>query len=180
MLTKGLVQIYTGEGKGKTTAALGLALRAAGHGNKVLFFQFLKPDHIETGERKTLTVTKLPIHLMSLDLPWNMPTSFEDQNLLEQTKAAIANTLEEIAYMAHKRQYDVIILDEIVFCLSKGLAKFEDIIKIIETRDSTVELVLTGRGASDELIAKADLVTEMKAIKHPHGNGIGARKGIEF
>jgi cob(I)alamin adenosyltransferase len=180
MLTKGLVQIYTGEGKGKTTAALGLALRAAGHGNKVLFFQFLKPDSIETGERKTLMVTKLPIHLMSLDLPWNMAASFEDQKLLEQTKAAIHNTCEELAYMAHKGQYDVIILDEIVFCLSKGLAKLEDVVKIIETRDTTVELVLTGRGASDELIERADLITEMKAVKHPHGNGVGARKGIEY
>ena len=180
MLTKGLVQIYTGEGKGKTTAALGLALRAAGHGNKVLFFQFLKPDHLETGERKTLTAAKLPIHLMSFDLPWDMAKSFEDAKLLEQTKAAIHNTCEEIAYMAHKGQYNVIIMDEIVFCLSKGLARFEDVIKIIETRDPAVELILTGRGASTELIERADLVTEMKAVKHPHDKGIGARKGIEF
>jgi cob(I)alamin adenosyltransferase len=180
MLSKGLVQIYTGDGKGKTTAALGLALRAAGHGNRVLFFQFLKPDSVETGERKTLTAAKLPIHLMTLDLPWNMATSFEDAALLEQTKEAIHNTCEELAYMAHKGQYDVIILDEIVFCLSKSLAKLEDVVKIIEMRDAAVELVLTGRGASDELIARADLVTEMKAVKHPHCNGVGARKGIEF
>jgi cob(I)alamin adenosyltransferase len=180
MLSKGLVQIYTGEGKGKTTAALGLALRAAGHGHKVLFFQFLKPDHIETGERKMLTAAKLPIHIMAIDLPWDMAKSFENNALCEQTKAAIANTLEEIAYMAHKHQYDVIILDEIVFCLSKNLAKFEDVIKIIETRDPAVELILTGRGATDELIARADLVTEMKELKHPHTNGTGARKGIEF
>ena len=77
-------------------------------------------------------------------------------------------------------QYDVIVLDEIVFCLSSGLAKLEDMVKIIEIRDPTVELILTGRGATAELIARADLVTEMKAVKHPHGNGTGARKGIEF
>jgi cob(I)alamin adenosyltransferase len=180
MLSKGLVQIYTGDGKGKTTAALGLALRAAGHGNRVLFFQFLKPDHIETGERKMLTAAKLPVHLMTLDLPWDMVKSFEDQKLLEQTKAAIHNTCQELAYMAHKGQYDVIILDEIIFCVSKGLAKFEDIIKIVEDRNPTVEVVLTGRGASEELLARADLITEMKDVKHPHGNGAGARKGIEF
>jgi cob(I)alamin adenosyltransferase len=180
MLSKGLVQIYTGEGKGKTTAALGLALRATGHGHKVLFFQFLKPESVETGERKAIAAAKLPIHLMTLDLPWNMTTSFEDKALLEQTKAAIHNTCEELAYMAHKGQYDVIVLDEIVFCLSKGLANFEDIIKIIETRAPTVELVLTGRGASAELIDRADLVTEMKAVKHNHTKGSGPRKGIEF
>jgi cob(I)alamin adenosyltransferase len=180
MLSKGLVQIYTGEGKGKTTAALGLALRAAGQGHKVLFFQFLKPESVETGERKAIMAAKLPIHLMTIDLPWDMATSFDDKVLFEQTKAAINNTCRELAYLAHKRQYDVIVLDEIIFCLSKGLANFEDVIKIIENRDPMVELVLTGRGATDELIDLGDLVTEMKAVKHNHTKGTGARKGIEF
>jgi len=85
-----------------------------------------------------------------------------------------------LAQTAEKKFYDVLILDEIVFCLSKGLAKLEDIKSIIDRRDPAVEVVLTGRGATKELIALADLVTEMKNIKHPFDKGISARRGIEF
>ena len=82
--------------------------------------------------------------------------------------------------MAGDRQYDVMILDEIVFCVSKGLASPEDVRKLIKSRAEGVELVLTGRGADEELIGMADLVTEMKCVKHPYDSGIGAREGIEY
>ena len=180
MLEKGLVQIYTGDGKGKTTAAFGLALRAAGQGNKVLIYQFLKPPSIDIGERFALQLGAVRIRVESLDVAWDTAKSFDDEKAVTQMRAAISEVLERIAETAEKRFYDCIILDEIVFCLSKGLAKLEDVKNIIDRRDRRVEIVLTGRGATDELIAMADLVTEMKNIKHPFDKGISARRGIEF
>ena len=180
MLEKGLVQIYTGNGKGKTTAAFGLALRAAGQGNKVLIYQFLKPATLDIGERFALQLGAVRIRVESLDVPWDMAESFKNKTALSQTKKAIKEVLERIAQTAEKRFYDVLILDEIIYCLSKGLVKFEDIKDIIDRKDPAVEIVMTGTGATEELIALADLVTEMKNIKHPLDKGISARRGIEF
>jgi cob(I)alamin adenosyltransferase len=180
MLEKGMVQIYTGEGKGKTTAAFGLALRAAGQGNKVLIYQFLKPPSLDLGERFSLQLGAVRIRVESLDVPWDMSSSPHDPQAIATTKAAITEALERLAQTAEKRFYDVLILDEIVYCLSQNLAKLEDIKNIIERKDERVEVVLTGRGATKELIAMADLVTEMKNLKHPFDKGVGARRGIEF
>jgi len=180
MLEKGLIQIYTGDGKGKTTAAFGLALRAAGQGNKVLIYQFLKPPSLDIGERFALELGAVRIRVEALDIEWDMAKSFEDEKLVAQAKVAIKEVLERIAETGEKRFYDVLILDEIVFCLSKGLAELEDIRNLIERRNPAVEIVLTGRGASSELMKLADLVTEMKNIKHPFDKGIKARRGIEF
>ena len=180
MLEKGLVQIYTGDGKGKTTAAFGLALRAAGQGHKVLIYQFLKPASLDIGERFALQLGAVRIRVESLDVPWDMSQSLKDEKAVSQMQAAISEVLERIAATGEKRFYDLLILDEIVFCLSKGLAKLEDIKNIIDKRDSAVEIVLTGRGATKELMALADLVTEMKNVKHPFDKGISARRGIEF
>ena len=180
MLKKGLVQIYTGDGKGKTTAAFGLALRAAGQGNKVLIYQFLKPPSLNIGERFALQLGAVRIRVESLDVQWDMTKSFEDPKQVAKAQAAISSVLKRIAETAEKRFYDVLILDEIVLCLSKHLAKLEDIKDIIDRRERSVEIVMTGRGASEELIAMADLVTEMKNIKHPFDKGIKGRRGIEF
>jgi len=180
MLTKGLVQIYTGDGKGKTTAAFGLALRAAGQGNKVLIYQFLKPPSLDIGERFALKLGAIRIRVEALDMPWDTAKSFDDDKAVARTTTAISDVLERIAQTAEKRFYDVLILDEVVFCLSRGLAAFGDIKKIIDRKDPAVEIVMTGRGATKELIELADLVTEMKKIKHPFDKGISARQGIEF
>ncbi len=180
MLEKGLVQIYTGDGKGKTTAAFGLALRAAGQGNKVLIYQFLKPPSLDIGERFALQLGAVRIRTEVLDIPWDKYKSLEDKKAVARMQAAISEALERIAQTAEKRFYDVLILDEIVFCLSKDLAKLEDIKNIIDKRDPLVEIVMTGRGATRELIELADLVTEMKNIKHPFDNGLPARRGIDF
>ncbi len=180
MLEKGLVQIYTGDGKGKTTAAFGLGLRAAGQGNKVLIYQFLKPPSLDIGERFALQLGAVRVRVEALDTPWDMPKSLEDEKAVTKMQAAISEALERIAQTAEKRFYDVLILDEIVFCLSKGLAKLEDVKNIIDRRDPAVEIVLTGRGATEELIELADLVTEMKSIKHPFDKGLPARRGIEY
>jgi len=180
MLEKGLVQIYTGDGKGKTTAAFGLALRAAGQGNKVLIYQFLKPPTVDNGERYALRVGNASIKTETLDVPWDMSRSFGDEKAMTEMQDAISEVLERIAQTAEKRFYDVLILDEIVFCLSKGLAKLEDVKNIIDRRNPAVEIVLTGCGATRELIELADLVTEMKNIKHPFDKGLPARRGIEY
>jgi cob(I)alamin adenosyltransferase len=180
MLEKGLVQIYTGDGKGKTTAAFGLALRAAGQNNKVLIYQFLKPPSLDSGERFALQLGAVRIRTEALDVPWDMAKSLEDEKAVAKIQAAIREVLEKIAETAEKRFYDVLILDEIIFCLSKNLASIEDIRRIIDKRAPGVEIVMTGRGASKELIEMADLVTEMKNIKHPFDNGITARRGIEY
>jgi len=180
MLEKGLVQIYTGDGKGKTTAAFGLALRAAGQGNKVLIYQFLKPPSLDIGERFALQLGAVRIRVEALDVNWDMAKSLEDKQAVAEVQAAIREVLEKIAVTAEKRFYDVLILDEIIFCLSKNLANIEDLRRIIDKRAPGVEIVMTGRGASKELIEMADLITEMKNIKHPFDKGQAARRGIEY
>ena len=179
MLEKGLVQIYTGDGKGKTTAALGLALRAAGQGDKVLFYQFLKPPCLNTGER--IALSSLPsIKIESLDIQWDMAKSPKDPKAISSAKAAIKKSFERLAKAGANREFDILILDEIVYCIAKGLTSIEELKKVIEGRDPHVEIILTGRGATSELIDLADLVTEMKNIKHPFDKGTAARQGIEF
>jgi cob(I)alamin adenosyltransferase len=179
MLVKGLVQIYTGDGKGKTTAALGLALRAAGQGNKVLIYQFLKPPRLNTGERVALS--SLPsVKIESLDIRWDMEKSLKDPKAVSSAQTAIHESFERLTKSVMNREFDVLILDEIAYCVSKGLTSVKDLKKVIEGRDPHVEIILTGRGATPELIALADLVTEMKNIKHPFDKGIAARQVIEF
>ncbi len=180
MLSNGLVQIYTGTGKGKTTAAFGLALRAAGWGNKVIIYQFLKPASLKLGERKAVTKSKLPITIVPLKIEWNMKKSLDDDKTVEKTRQKIARLFEKIQTQAKTEEYDIIILDEIVFCLTAKLVGLDLIKDLIESKAKQVELILTGQGASKELIKLADLVTEMKLIKHPFEKNINARKGIEF
>jgi cob(I)alamin adenosyltransferase len=178
MLEKGLVQIYTGEGKGKTTAAIGLAVRAAGQGHRVLLYQFLKPPTLPLGER--IIEKAGNIDLKALEHPWDLRRSLHDESTIPEVRRAIAEALKELTAVASRRAYDVMILDEIVFCYAHNLAAIEDIAALIRNRDRRVEIVLTGRGADAPLIEMADLVTEMKQIKHPFREGISARKGIEY
>jgi cob(I)alamin adenosyltransferase len=179
-MEKGYVHIYTGDGKGKTTAAFGLALRASGHGARVLIYQFLKPSSLDLGERGAIKKGVEGIAIRALDEPWDMFESSGNEAALERVKKAISRAMREIETAAHEKYYDVIILDEIVFCYAKGLVSFEDIERIVQHREKGVEIVMTGRGATQKLINLADLVTEMKPIKHPFNNGVAARKGIEY
>ncbi|UCE48202.1 MAG: cob(I)yrinic acid a,c-diamide adenosyltransferase, partial [Phycisphaerales bacterium] len=141
---------------------------------------FLKPPRLDTGERLALQAANHGIRLEVIDVPWDMSASWEDEAAVAEMREAIAAVLARIAEMAQNRLYDVLILDEIVLCLSRGLAKLEDIENIINRRYPTVEIVLTGRGATNELMEMADLVTEMKNIKHPFDTGLPARRGIEY
>jgi cob(I)alamin adenosyltransferase len=180
MLEKGLVQLYTGNGKGKTTASFGQGLRAAGAGNKVIIYQFLKPPTLDLAERKALSKCDLPITINPLELPWDMAQSFKDAQLIDLTRERIAEILADVAKAAAKRLWDVFILDEIAYCHSKGLANLEDIKNVLDSRDKHVEIVLTGRDAKKELMDMCDYVIEMKSCKHPYEKGILARKGIEY
>lgn len=179
MLEKGLVEIYTGDGKGKTTAGFGLALRAAGHGNRVLIYQFLKPDGLDSGERKSMARIE-EVTVKMLDEPWDMARSLDDADAVQCVREKIHEAIAKITAFAQDRVYDVIILDEIVFCIKNGLASLDEIGRLVEKKHRKVELVMTGRGASKKLIALADLVTEMKSVKHPYSSGVRAREGIEY
>lgn len=173
----GLIHIYTGEGKGKTSAAIGLAVRAAGNGLKVLFVQFLKGGE-ESGELKIFKVLQENIEVIRFDQ--RHPIFFEKGDTKEGLIMAAKDALSLINEKIKSGKYDLVVLDEINNLVSQGWADVNELIEIIKERPKGVEIVLTGRGASTELIDMADYVTEMKAVKHPFKKGIKARKGIEY
>ncbi len=180
VINKGQVHIYTGSGKGKTTAALGLALRAAGWDKKVIFFQFLKPPTLKTGERLAIQNSGLPIKIDCTGFEWDMQNSFNDPAQVQNAQQQIKQILSEITKSARKNKYDIIILDEMVFCVSKNLADIEDIKNLIKSKSPDVDIVLTGAGPTDAILNLADLITEMKPLKHPYDKGTPAKKGLEF
>jgi len=180
ILKKGLVQIYTGDGKGKTTAALGLAWRMLGAGGKVYICSFLKPAQQTTGETQLAPTLSPNLTYERLPLDWNIPQSLQDPQQTQQMRAAIDQKLAQIKKLAQQGHYDLMILDEIVFCLNQNLADTKIVTDIIQSRAPHVELVLTGRGASKKLIAAADLVTQMNPLKHPYQQGLPPRPGIEY
>jgi len=185
-LRQGLVQVYTGSGKGKTTAALGLAMRAAGHGLRVCFVQFLKAGW-ESGEREAAArfAPEVEIHVFGAaqwgnrsqagdDTPWwKLPPSEDDR---EQAQEAMLFARRAVT----GGEYDIVVLDEVFGGLRFGLISLDEVMGLICAKPPKVELVLTGREAPPEVIQAADLVTEMNAVKHPYDRGVKARKGIEY
>jgi cob(I)alamin adenosyltransferase len=171
---RGLFVVFTGNGKGKTTAALGMALRAAGQGLKVLILQFIKGTW-SYGELEALKrFEEIEIEPLGSGFTWKKESLEEDARLAgagwERADAAIRESL-----------YDMIILDELNYVLSYGLLPLELVLDGIKNRPEGMHVVVTGRGAPEELIRAADLVTEMRQIKHPyHDQGIKAQRGIEF
>ena len=174
-LSQGMIQVYTGDGKGKTTAALGLAFRAAGHGLKVCMIQFLK-GNLEYGE--IATAKKLSPYLTIKQIGRGCLLERKENPEPEDTAAA-----QEGVALAHetlqKGDYDIVILDEINIALDLGLVDKEEVIQLMDERPPHVELVLTGRYVASEIIERADLVTEMVEIKHYYQKGIQSRLGIE-
>jgi len=175
---EGLVLINTGNGKGKTTAALGLALRAAGHNFKVLILQFIKGPW-KTGEAKIMEKLKPLIEIEQLGRGF---IKFKNGRP-ELTKEEIDNANESFKYAREKiysSKYDMVILDEINDLIDYGLLKVEDVVDLIKNKPVKLCIVLTGRNAPCKLIDIADTVTEMKEVKHAFSKGIKARKGIEY
>ena len=171
---RGLVQVFTGDGKGKTTAALGAVIRALGQGRRAYIVFFMKGEY-PYGERNILA--ELP-HVKvasfgSLDFVNPADVSPEDR---EQAQLALSAGRE--AMLSGK--YDIVVLDEINVAVAFKLLALADVIELIQDKPPQVELILTGRKADPELVKVADLVTECLKIKHPYDKGVGARPGIEY
>lgn len=175
-MEKGYVQVYTGNGKGKTTAALGLAFRAVGRGFQVQMFQFLKGT--STGElesAKRLEPNFQIRRFMEVEkFFWQL--NGEEKNRM---KEKINQEYQEMKDFISKGSCDVIILDEIMGAIHSGMVTVEQVCQIIDAKPETVELILTGRDVPREILERADLVTEMKPLKHYIEKGVTARIGIE-
>jgi cob(I)alamin adenosyltransferase len=169
---KGYIQVYTGDGKGKTTAALGLAVRAAGAGLKVFIAQFIK-----MGEYSEISALKRFSDLITIE-QYGLGRFIKGTPSPGDIQAA-QKGLERIKNIIDSREYHVIILEEANVAVTCGLFSVEDLLKIIDTKPDDLEIVITGRNAMPEIIERADLVTEMKEIKHYYQKGVQARVGIE-
>ncbi len=169
---KGMIHVYTGNGKGKTTAALGLALRAAGAGLKVFIAQFVKGMHYS--ELDSLKVFKKQITVKQYGL-----NCFIKKEPKREDIQAARKGLKEVTEILKSGKYQLVILDEANIAVYYNLFSVDELIDAIESRAAHIEVVVTGRNANKKLIDKADLVTEMKEIKHYYQKGIKARAGIE-
>ena len=169
----GLLIVYTGEGKGKTTAALGQVLRAAGHGFRACVIQFIKGKW-PTGEARAVRglQPEVDFHVVGSGFTW--------QSDKEQTRQAAKEGWRLAKEAVLSGAYDMVVLDELTYLVTYGLVPESEIIDSLAGRPPAVHVVVTGRGASENLIAAADLVTEMRCVKHPYKKGIAAQKGVEF
>ena len=171
----GLILVYTGDGKGKTTAAMGAAIRAAGQGLRVLVIQFMKGQR-GIGIQKALSRCRLPITLLRFGRP-----GFVQSRACEALDIHLAyQGLQAFRAAMETEAYDMIILDEINVALSFGLLDMEDLLAVIRNKPPRLHLILTGRGAKEPLLSMADLVTEMREVKHHYRRGVKAQIGIEF
>lgn len=175
MEEKGLIIVHTGDGKGKTTAALGLAIRAWGEGLHILILQFIKGGW-KYGELKALAALGEGIEVRQCGKGF---TQREEENKAEH-QAAAQKALQEAEKEMQSGKWDMLILDEINYAVKFGLIEEKDVLRLLENKPAQLHLILTGRDARPSIIAQADLVTEMKLIKHPFQKGIKAQKGIEF
>ncbi len=169
----GLVQVYTGNGKGKTTASLGLALRACGHGFKVCMIQFMK-ESCEYGE--VLAADLLP-GFKIIQVGRNEFVNLADPDNIDIALARKGWILAQT--IIRSQQYHIVILDEINVAMACKLIATAEVVNFLRHRPDGVEIVLTGRYAPQEIIDVADLVSEMREIRHPYVSGISARKGID-
>ena len=172
---KGLVHIYCGDGKGKTTAAVGLAVRASGAGKRVIFTQFFK-----NGDSSEIRVLRA-LDCVDVKICGNSHGFFKkmDENERVQSKADYSALLTETLEQA-RTDADVLVLDEVISACNYGVIPEAEVLTFLRDKPEELEVVLTGRGPSEALCAEADYITEMKKLRHPYDRGVGARRGIEF
>jgi cob(I)alamin adenosyltransferase len=167
-----VILVNTGNGKGKSTAAFGIAFRALGHGLTVSVIQFIKGKW-KTGEMKTAERLGLEFAAMGKGFTWESKNIEEDKALMRDAWAAASEKILS-------GKYDLIILDEINYVLGYGYIPVEEVVRTLQSRPPHVHVILTGRNAPDEVVSIADCVTEMRDVKHPYRAGIPAQKGIDF
>jgi len=173
-LRRGLVQIFTGDGKGKTSAAIGAVIRALGHGLKVYVGFFMKGGH-PSGERNILP--QLPNVTME---SFGVGGFVNQANIKPEEKEQAKRGLAAASKAMLSGDYDLVVLDELNLAVAWNLVELDDVLKLIDSKPEGVELILTGRQADSKLVKSADLVTEMLKIKHPYDEGVKAREGIEY
>lgn len=174
--TRGLLMVNTGDGKGKTTAALGVLFRAAGRGMNCCLIQFMKSKNDRYGEHEALEKLGVEVHTMGDGFTWDTNNPEQDIKTSEETWALCVEKMRS-------EEYDLLVFDELVYVLDYkflDLRKVLDEIKSVRVKQPHLHIIVTGRNAPPELIEAADLVTEMKEIKHPFHAGIYAQQGIEF
>jgi cob(I)alamin adenosyltransferase len=176
MNEKGLIQVYTGDGKGKSTAAIGQAVRAAGHGFKVGLVSFFKdPEAFGYGEHKSLEKLEIQTFLFAK----KHPHFYKKLNPVDVCQEC-SEGLEFIKELFRDISWDMLVLDEINIAVRDGFLKEEEVLSLLETKPEKLDLVLTGRGVTEKIMEKADLVSEVREVKHPYSQGIKSRQGIEY
>ena len=172
-LGPGYTHVYTGDGKGKTTASFGLALRAVGNELTVLVIQFMKGPEM-TGERRAAR------HLPGMEVrPMGRDGLLHPGDIMERDRTLATEALESVVSEMTEGRWDMLILDELNTACALGLVPVERVLQLMDLKPDGMELVLTGRGAPEKVVEKADLVTEMREIKHYYQQGVQAREGIE-
>jgi cob(I)alamin adenosyltransferase len=179
-MSKGQTIIYIGNGKGKTSAAAGLAVRAAGTGFKVLYLQFVKGDW-PSGEREILSKLKnVDVKLMGRGFVGILGDRKPIAEHIKAAKAAMAESIKALNPPAGRKKYNLVILDEAISAIEAKLLTVDDVVKIIKSKPAEIHLCLTGHKQYKKLTDLADLVTEMRMIKHPYYKGILAQRGIDY
>lgn len=176
MKEKGLIQVYTGDGKGKSTAAIGQAVRAAGHGFKVGFVSFFKdPEVFGYGEYKSLERLGVKTFLFAM----KHPHFYKDLNPKDVRQECLRG-LALVKRLFQDPSWDMLVLDEINIAVRDAFIKEEEVLSLLEDKPEKLEVVLTGRGATQRIMEKADLVSEVREVRHPYRKGIKSREGIEY
>ena len=176
-MTGGLTIVYTGKGKGKTTAALGLALRATGYDKKICMIQFIKGSW-HYGEMDSTKRLEPGFEMVAVGK--GFVGIIDDKSPKEDHEKVAKEAIRISNDKIQSGKYDIVILDEINYAVNLNLISVDDVLKLIKSKPDEIDLVLTGNYAKEEVIEIADLVTEMKEVKHPFQKGIKAKKGIDF